>query len=89
MLLPESAAEAGAIALSYIKSHYFLVGFGLVVAKLASTVIYNKWFHPLSRFPGPFFAAVSDWYCVYTFFTYKSEELEYALHKKYGECLLF
>lgn len=32
----------------------------ITVVYIAGTVIYNRFFHPLAKFPGPFLNAVSD-----------------------------
>lgn len=53
---------------------------------LLGLVIYRLYFHPLAKFPGPKFAAISRWHEFYYEvvkkgqFTFKVQEL----HKKYG-----
>lgn len=42
-----------------------LVGLGLLLAYNIALAIYRLTFHPLARFPGPKFAAVSGWYEVH------------------------
>lgn len=57
----------------------------LAVALLLYTVgkcIYNKFFHPLAKFPGPFLGGFTDWYLVYVICSVPTFGLE--LHKKYG-----
>lgn len=44
--------------------------------------IYNKFFHPLAKFPGPFLGGFTDWYLVYVICSVPTFGLE--LHKKYG-----
>lgn len=46
--------------------------------------IYNLYFHPLSRYPGPFLARVSRlWSRIGNFHGCKSERI-HAAHEKYG-----
>jgi len=53
---------------------------------LAGLVCYRLYFHPLAKFPGPTYAAISRWHEFYYEvvkkgqFTFKVQEL----HKKYG-----
>ncbi|KAI1498354.1 cytochrome P450 monooxygenase [Biscogniauxia marginata] len=46
------------------------------------TVIYNRFFHPLSKFPGQLLGDLTDWYLVYVICSVPTFGLE--LHKKYG-----
>ena len=56
----------------------------LIVIYPASTIVYNLFFHPLARFPGPKTAAVSNfWYC-YWFMGGRQPYDILELHKKYG-----
>lgn len=32
---------------------------GYVVARVIYQIVYYRWFHPLSKFPGPFWASVT------------------------------
>lgn len=60
----------------------FAVFFPLLA--LVSKGIYNRYFHPLSRFPGPFWGSVTDFYLAYVISSVPTLGLE--LHQKYGEC---
>ncbi|KAF8456860.1 cytochrome P450 monooxygenase [Kalaharituber pfeilii] len=51
---------------------------------LIGHIIKNRYFHPLSKFPGPFWASVSNLYCSLMILTGKSQEMEFDYHKKYG-----
>jgi cytochrome P450 len=55
----------------------------LLVA-LVSYVCYERYLHPLSKFPGPFFASISRLYLVYHSLKLQRNKLEIALHQKYG-----
>lgn len=52
-----------------------------------SCAIYNLYFHPLARFPGPRWAAASGWWKTYVEI-YKGESIVdrlFELHREYGE----
>ena len=59
----------------------------LRVLSLASSIvitrgIYNRYFHPLSKFPGPIWGSITDLYLAYMISSVPVCGLE--LHKKYG-----
>lgn len=43
----------------------FLYASSLYLLHLAVTAIYNIWFHPLAKFPGPKIAVIGPWYEFY------------------------
>lgn len=53
---------------------------------ILSVAVYNRFFHPLAKFPGPFLGAMTDWYLVYVICSVPTFGLE--LHKKYGMTIL-
>lgn len=61
----------------------------LWVSYNAAKVVYNLYFHPLAKFPGPIFAAASDWWQVYVEVV-KAESLSkklVGLHEEFGACI--
>ena len=58
---------------------------GLLIYTLAR-VIYNVFFHPLSRFPGPRGAAFTKWWLAYMIFVrgVSLSTLRALLHQEYG-----
>jgi hypothetical protein len=65
------------------------LGLGLVVYTLVRSIgvtVYNLYFHPLAKFPGPTFAGSNAWYKTYhEVFLQKSwTTLLGELHEKYG-----
>lgn len=68
------------------------LGLGLVVYPLlrgVAVTVYNIYFHPLAKFPGPTFAASSKWYKTYheVFLQESWTTLLRELHEKYGLAL--
>ncbi|KAI1491133.1 cytochrome P450 monooxygenase [Biscogniauxia mediterranea] len=61
-------------------SFYIIVG--ILVAYFVVLGIYNRFFHPLAKFPGPFPGSITEWYLVYVICSVPTFGLE--LHKKYG-----
>jgi hypothetical protein len=51
---------------------------------VAYRYIYNTYFHPLSKFPGPFWGRMTRLWLAYHNIRSTEVEAEYKLHKKYG-----
>ncbi|KAK0128135.1 hypothetical protein ONS95_000119 [Cadophora gregata] len=64
-----------------------VVGVGLLC--ILSKVIYNIYFHPLSKFPGPKWAAASNLFYVFGWTGGRWAFTVEALHKKYGPVVRF
>lgn len=67
----------------------YYISFLAFVFYRASKVVYNLYFHPLAKFPGPKLAAASHLYEFYWSIV-RDGEFIWALermHKKYGECV--
>lgn len=60
----------------------------VAVSTLVAKGIYNRYFHPLRDFPGPFWASVSDFWKLYICSTKESHTISIKLHKKYGQSSL-
>ncbi|KAF2753440.1 flavonoid 3',5'-hydroxylase [Pseudovirgaria hyperparasitica] len=61
-----------------------LVLFLLLLLSVAYQVVYNRFFHPLSKFPGPYWASVTRLYTVYHSIVGDAHLNEYEAVKKYG-----
>jgi hypothetical protein len=63
---------------------------GAYLLSLLGLVVYRLYFHPLAKFPGPKYAAISHWHEAYYDvvlkgqFTFKVQEL----HRQYGRSSL-
>lgn len=86
----ESSSYMAELAISsYILSWtpwFFYYIFPLVLLSVSAVIgkgIYNRYFHPLSRFPGPFWASMTDIYLVFFIKSVPTYGLE--MHKKHGK----
>ncbi|KAE9371758.1 benzoate 4-monooxygenase cytochrome P450 [Stipitochalara longipes BDJ] len=62
-----------------------LLLFIAVTVTLISHAVYNLYFHPLSKFPGPWYAGISEFFFSYTIVSGSVHLTLKALHDKYGE----
>lgn len=62
----------------------FVTVLGLFILALLSHATYNRYFHPLRQFPGPFWGSVTDIYNTYLFGTRQVHLEQLKLHAKYG-----
>ena len=62
--------------------NYVALTLFLLFAALFVTGIYNRYFHTLSKYPGPFWGSVTDFYKFYMITSVPTLGLE--LHKKHG-----
>src|SRR5690348_9187847 len=56
----------------------------LIVLSLAVYVVYQRFLHPLAKFPGPFFASLTDIWQVHQFMTLQQPYHLTKLHEKHG-----
>lgn len=61
----------------------------LFAATLISYVIYQRFLHPLARYPGPFLASITDLWQVHQFLTLKQPYHLTELHEKYGSIVRY
>lgn len=59
----------------------------LITASILHSIIKTRYFHPLSQFPGPFWASITRWWIVYHLLKGDEYSILYELHKKYGKLL--
>ncbi|KAM0414643.1 hypothetical protein ACHAPT_013514 [Fusarium lateritium] len=58
---------------------------GLAVSGLVAYVIYQRYFHPLAGYPGPFLASITDLWQAQQYLSLKQPYNLTELHEKYGE----
>ncbi|KAJ5334645.1 isotrichodermin C-15 hydroxylase [Penicillium brevicompactum] len=63
---------------------FFALPILFITLYLSGVVIYNVYFHPLAKFPGPFSMAASRLPYLYMVATGNAPHLTTALHRKYG-----
>ena len=64
--------------------HYLLFAFLLCVIAGVLKGIYNRCFHPLRNFPGPFWGSFTDFYKLYIFASKHIPSATMDLHEQYG-----
>ena len=82
--MPSSTANLSLLEASWrvAQSYYMILVLVLCFAAFIIRGVYNRYFHPLHRFPGPFWGSVTDFYKFYMITTVPTFGLQ--LHKKYG-----
>jgi hypothetical protein len=65
-------------------SNIFLAGIGYVLFCAIYQIVHYRLFHPLSKYPGPFWASVTRLWIAYHNFMEDEYVVEHELHKKYG-----
>jgi hypothetical protein len=68
--------------LAFVKAHYFITGLLILATRLA----FIRYFHPLSKIPGPFLASFSKLWIIYHAFGGKQHLVQIKCHEKYGMC---
>ncbi|KAF2816326.1 flavonoid 3',5'-hydroxylase [Mytilinidion resinicola] len=63
---------------------FFLAFCAYLAFKALHQIVYYRFFHPLSKFPGPFWASVTRLWVAYHNVKEDERLLEYELHKRYG-----
>ena len=71
--------------LSQVYHHYLLMLVGSFLATVFAIGFYNRYLHPLSGFPGPFWASVSSFHFPFLLSGKLFHVEEQALHQKYGK----
>ena len=64
--------------------HVLLAMLVLIFCVATYTALYNRYFHPLHRFPGPFWGSVTDLYHTYLLSTSQVHLKQLRLHQAYG-----
>ncbi|KAK7991729.1 cytochrome P450 oxidoreductase [Apiospora saccharicola] len=64
--------------------NFVLLGVAYVLFKVVYQIVYNHFFHPLAKFPGPFWAGVTRLWLTYHNVKTDEPQVVQALHKKHG-----
>ena len=57
----------------------------VIVCSFILPLVYNRFFHPLRKFPGPFWGSLMDAYHTYLMWRKSSHTEQLALHKTHGQ----
>lgn len=68
--------------------HFASLTITVIIGALVGKFVYNRYFHPLRHFPGPFWASGSDFWKLYICMTKESHTRGIKLHDIYGAFLL-
>jgi hypothetical protein len=69
-------------------SNFFVLSIAYILFKVIYQIVYYRWFHPLAKFPGPFWAAVTRLWIAYRNIQGDECQVNLALHKRYGMSLM-
>jgi hypothetical protein len=75
-------------ALQLLNHPYQLV-LGIFVLYCSGYVIYQRFLHPLAKYPGPFLASLTDLWQAHQFMTLKQPYTLTKLHEKYGSVVRY
>jgi hypothetical protein len=62
---------------------------GVCLLGLLGYIVYQCFFHPLAKYPGPFLASLTDIWQVYQFLTLRQPYHLTELHEKYGSIVRY
>lgn len=62
-----------------------ILGLILSLGSFLAYIVYQRWFHPLAKYPGPFLASITDVWQVFEFLSLQQPYNLTKLHEKYGE----
>lgn len=74
---------------SSIQCMYLLALVGTILAAFAAYIVYQLYFHPLAKYPGPLLGRLTQWYDVYHAYVGDKHILFYRLHEQYGTVVRF
>lgn len=77
--------QDGAARLSGLAQHVVILAVAILFVYLASIAVYNLFFHPLAKYPGPFIAKLTSWWDVYHAYKGDKHLLFHRLHEQYGD----
>ncbi|KAJ5661981.1 uncharacterized protein N7477_009597 [Penicillium maclennaniae] len=69
--------------------HLYELALVLIVLYFSGYVIYQRWLHPLAKYPGPFLASLTDLWQVHQFMTLKQPYTLTDLHEKHGSVVRY
>ncbi|KAJ5717816.1 hypothetical protein N7488_003462 [Penicillium malachiteum] len=77
------------MAVLQVLNHPFLFFLGSLLLYLISYIVYQRFFHPLAKYPGPFLASLTDLWQMHQFITLQQPYNLTKLHEKYGSVVRY
>lgn len=77
------------MAINQLLHHLFEIVTGALFSTIISYIIYQRYFHPLAKYPGPFLASLTDLWQVHQFITLKQPYNLTKLHEKHGSIVRY
>ncbi|KAJ6028573.1 hypothetical protein N7540_004149 [Penicillium herquei] len=77
------------MAVLQVLNHPLLFFLGGFLLYLIAYIVYQRFFHPLAKYPGPFLASLTDLWQVHQFITLKQPYSLTKLHEKYGSIVRY
>lgn len=77
------------MAVHPLLSNSFEITVGALLLTTISYILYQRCFHPLAKYPGPFLASLTDLWQVHQFMTLKQPYNLTKLHEKYGSIVRY
>lgn len=87
--LSRKSGKLNAMAVNHLLNYPFEIALGALFFSIASYVLYQRFFHPLARYPGPFLASLTDLWQVHQFMTLKQPYNLTELHEKHGSIVRY
>ncbi|KAH9207407.1 cytochrome P450 oxidoreductase [Leptodontidium sp. 2 PMI_412] len=79
--MPPSLSDAQPLTELAVVLKILAASFGVY---LVSVAIYNRYFHPLKDFPGPFWASITSLWYYRSIITIRHDDYQLEIHRKYG-----
>jgi hypothetical protein len=73
----------------HLINHPLEISVGALLFSIVSYVLYQRYFHPLAKYPGPFLASLTDLWQVHQFMTLKQPYHLTKLHEKHGSIVRY
>ena len=73
------------VLLGLAEKNYVVTIFSVIALFAVFKGLYNRYLHPLRKFPGPFWGSVTDFYKLYVVSKMDAHTRGVEMHKKYGQ----
>ncbi|KAJ5870204.1 hypothetical protein N7455_005145 [Penicillium solitum] len=77
------------MAVHQLLNHPFQTACGVLISYILGYVLYQRFLHPLAKYPGPFLASITDLWQANQFITLKQPYNLTKLHERYGSIVRY